>query len=72
MANQLILAIDHIGHLEDIQKSTWLIKTKYFPDDLLYFASVERDKDLFDFIKQHNFSFYSNKKSKSPILTQVL
>jgi hypothetical protein len=63
-ANQLIPAVYHNGQLQDIQRATWSIKTKYFSDSPLYFASNEIDKDLFEFIKSHNFSFYFKEQNK--------
>ena len=63
-ANELILAVYHFGNVQEIQRDTWLIKSEFYPELQLYFASSENDPALFEFVKNNNFSFYNKTHSK--------
>jgi len=63
--SQLVIAVTHKGDLENIKKIIHAIKHKHNPAIELSFASPEEQEDVYDFVRNTNFAFYS----KTAILT---
>ncbi|PCH76317.1 MAG: hypothetical protein COB98_06530 [Flavobacteriaceae bacterium] len=61
--SQLVLAVTHKGNLESIKKIVHAIKHKHNPDIEISFASPEEQEDVYDFVRNTNFSFYNATKS---------
>lgn len=60
----LFLAIGLFGDEEKVKSMTWFIKSKYYPDSVLNFASGLSDTDLYTCILSQNFTFYEKGKEK--------
>jgi len=61
--NQLVIAVTHKGDIENIKKIVHAIKHKHNPDIEISFASPEEQEDIYDFVRNTNFAFYSEKES---------
>ncbi len=57
--SHLFLGLAHTGMLEEIQKAIALLKDKHYAEGEIHFASTEDKPELFDYIRQINFPFYS-------------
>ncbi len=61
----LVLAVDHVGALDEIQKVSWEIKTSHFPDKTMFLAPRESRGESFELVKKNNFPFYSIDQMRS-------
>ncbi|SOD95852.1 SseB family protein [Spirosoma fluviale] len=56
---QLFLSVGLTGDEESVKSMTWFIKSIYFPETTIQFASNLTNKDVYDYIKSDSFSFYN-------------
>ncbi|GAB3574800.1 hypothetical protein GCM10027578_38040 [Spirosoma luteolum] len=66
-ANQphLYLSVGLTGDEESVKSMTWFIKSIYFPETSIQFASNLTNKDVYDYIKSDSFSFYKKNENLS-------
>jgi len=69
--SHLFLGMAHTGMLEDIQKTVTRLKDKHYSEGEVHFTSNEDKPELFDYIRQTNFPFYS-KKNQSELNLAII
>jgi len=60
--NDLFLAVEHHGKNEPIKTMAEIVRDTYLPDRKVAFTSNVEDPELFSFIEQNNFPFYTKGK----------